>query len=238
MADPADFGVRLRRQRERRGVSLQHIAHDTKINSSLLADLERGDLSRWPAGIFGRAFVRSYAEAIGLEPREVLTEFVRLVPANEGLPPPSSGPHEEPLLPGWSFKGSQTGFRPAAPDGGAIRLTFAEPEASVRLRVPRWGRRFAASAADGAMLLAGAAIGLLIIGPGGWLPGLAVVAVALVVLASTVLGTTPGRRLFNPPTHLRAARRPGRDRGRPRPPLVDRRDSSEPAASERQRFLS
>jgi transcriptional regulator with XRE-family HTH domain len=208
MTDPADFGVRLRHQRERRGVSLEHIAHETKINSSLLADLERGQLSRWPAGIFGRAFVRAYAEAVGLDPREVLIEFLRLVPADEGLPPPPSpSPDEEPRLPGWTFKGSQTGFRPSAPDGAALRLTFAEPEASFRLRVPGW-RKFAANVTDGAMLLAGAAIGLLIIGPGGWLPGLAGVAVALVVLASAVLGTTPGQRLFNPPTDLRAARHP------------------------------
>jgi transcriptional regulator with XRE-family HTH domain len=148
MTDSADFGLRLRRQRERRGVSLQDIAHETKINRSLLADLERGDLSQWPAGIFGRAFVRSYAEAVGLEPREVLTEFLRLVPADEGLPLPSPGPDEEPSLTGWTFKASQTGIRPAVPNGAALRLTFAEPEPSVRLRLPKWGRSAAASATD------------------------------------------------------------------------------------------
>jgi hypothetical protein len=84
------------------------------------------------------------------------------------------------------------------------------------------------------MLLAGGVIGLLALGPAGWLPGLTVAAIALVVLASTVLGTTPGRRLFNPSTHLPVVWRPGHKRDRPRPPLFDRRDSSKPAASERQ----
>jgi transcriptional regulator with XRE-family HTH domain len=215
MTDSADLGVRLRRQRERRGVSLQDIAQETKISSRLLADLERGDLSRWPAGIFGRAFIRSYAEAVGLEPREVLIEFLQLVPADEGLPPAALDPEEAPLLSGWTFKGGQTGVPPAPAEGAAFRLTFAEPEANVRLRASSWGRQVAASVADGTMLLAGAAIGLLTIGPGGWLPGLTVAAVALVILASTVLGTTPGRRLCNPSRLLPVVRGPGRKHDRP-----------------------
>ena len=53
------FGRRLRDQRERHGVALESIAATTKINASLFAALERGDLSAWPSGIFRRAFVRA-----------------------------------------------------------------------------------------------------------------------------------------------------------------------------------
>jgi transcriptional regulator with XRE-family HTH domain len=226
MTDAVQFGVQLRRHRERRGVSLAHIAHETKISRSLLSDLERGNLSRWPAGIFGRAFLRSYAEAVGLEPREVLTEFLGIVPAPEGLlSPKSTDSDEEPLLPGFTFKLSQAGFRRAAPDG-TLRLTLAEPVARVRLRVGLFGRWFAAIGTDGAILLAGAAIGRLVIGPDGWLPGVAAVAVAIVVLGSTILGTTPGRRLFSPPLHARRARPSAASA---LPPLIDR-ESPEAAA--------
>jgi transcriptional regulator with XRE-family HTH domain len=224
MTDPADFGLRLRRQRELRGVSLQHIADDTKINSSLLADLERGDLSRWPAGIFGRAFIRSYAEAVGLEAGQVLTEFVRLLPPDEGLPVPSPGPDQEPLLPGWTFKGSETRLGPVGSHaGGPIRLTLAEPETAARVRLRRVLRPLAAVVVDSALLVAGAAIGVLVVGSSGWLVGLAISAVAVVVAASTVLGTTPGRRLLNPPTHLRPVRP---NRRRLTPPRVGPGDSS------------
>ena len=77
------FGRRLRDQRERQGVTLEAIAADTKINASLLAALERGDVSAWPAGIFRRAFVRGYATAIGEAPEQVVAEFGRLFPDPE-----------------------------------------------------------------------------------------------------------------------------------------------------------
>jgi transcriptional regulator with XRE-family HTH domain len=72
------FGRHLREQRERAGVTLDAIASSTKIKSSLLAALERGDISAWPAGIFQRAFVREYARAIGLAPEPVVAEFVSI----------------------------------------------------------------------------------------------------------------------------------------------------------------
>ena len=66
------FGRRLRDARERKGIALEAVAESTKIKMSLLAGLERGDVSRWPNGIFRRAFVREYAAAIGLQPATVL----------------------------------------------------------------------------------------------------------------------------------------------------------------------
>lgn len=69
------FADRARRQRERRGVTLEAIAQSTKIPASLFAGLERGDCSRWPAGVYSRAYVRAYAEAIGLEPNEAVEDF-------------------------------------------------------------------------------------------------------------------------------------------------------------------
>jgi transcriptional regulator with XRE-family HTH domain len=79
------FGRRLRSQRERRGIRLETIAASTKIKASLLADLERDDVSKWPNGIFRRGFVREYAAAIGLAPETVVAEFVTLFP-DEGAP--------------------------------------------------------------------------------------------------------------------------------------------------------
>ena len=74
------FGRRLRDQRERAGITLGAIADATKIKRSLLEELERGDLSTWPGGIFRRAFMRAYATAIGLPPESVVEEFVQVFP--------------------------------------------------------------------------------------------------------------------------------------------------------------
>jgi transcriptional regulator with XRE-family HTH domain len=74
------FGRRLKDQRERHGVTLETIAATTKISASLLAALERGDVSAWPGGIFRRAFVREYATAIGVAPEPLVAEFAKLFP--------------------------------------------------------------------------------------------------------------------------------------------------------------
>jgi transcriptional regulator with XRE-family HTH domain len=69
------FGDRARRQRERRGVTLEAIAKSTKVSKSLFAALERGDCSRWPGGVYSRAYIRAYAEAIGMDPNEAVEDF-------------------------------------------------------------------------------------------------------------------------------------------------------------------
>jgi transcriptional regulator with XRE-family HTH domain len=74
------FGGRLRAQRESQQLALAAIAEETKINLALLDGLERDDLSRWPGGLFRRAYVRTYAQKIGLDPEQVVREFTELYP--------------------------------------------------------------------------------------------------------------------------------------------------------------
>jgi transcriptional regulator with XRE-family HTH domain len=74
------LGARLRRRREEQRIALDTIADQTKIKLSLLEALERDDASRWPSGIFRRAYIRAYAAAIGLDPDEVVREFLELHP--------------------------------------------------------------------------------------------------------------------------------------------------------------
>jgi hypothetical protein len=69
------LGERLKRQRERRGITLESISQATKVAASLYAGLERGDCSRWPAGLYGRAYARAFAEAIGMNGDEVVEDF-------------------------------------------------------------------------------------------------------------------------------------------------------------------
>src|SRR3954463_12800686 len=49
-----NFGRRLRDHRERHQITLDAIATATKIKPSVLAELERGEVSTWPSGIFRR----------------------------------------------------------------------------------------------------------------------------------------------------------------------------------------
>ena len=77
---PGSFGSKLRDARELRGMSLRQIANATKISVSVLEALERNDISRLPGGIFGRAFVRSYAVEVGLDPEETIRDFISQFP--------------------------------------------------------------------------------------------------------------------------------------------------------------
>jgi transcriptional regulator with XRE-family HTH domain len=74
------FGARLRSQRETQGVALDEISRQTKIKVSLLEALERDDLSHWPHGLFGRAYLRAYAKAVRVDPEPLMREFVELHP--------------------------------------------------------------------------------------------------------------------------------------------------------------
>lgn len=82
---PESFGARLRQRREERQIDLLAIAAQTKIKLALLEALERDDVSQWPAGIFRRAYIRTYAHAIGLEPDVVLREFLEVHPEPAGV---------------------------------------------------------------------------------------------------------------------------------------------------------
>jgi len=83
----SDFGQKLRAARERRGVSLRDISERTKFSVASLEALERGDASRLPGGIFARAFVRSYAAEVGLDPEATVREFIERFDVE---PPPSA----------------------------------------------------------------------------------------------------------------------------------------------------
>ena len=136
MEERKDFGSALCRERERQGLSLEAVAEKTKINIALLAGLERGDLARWPSGIFRRAFVRAYAETVGLRASDVVLAFERCFPEQD----------EDGVVNVPAFE------RLDAPDG--LRLTLASrPRPSSRV----WGLRVAAAACDAAVVLGGGA---------------------------------------------------------------------------------
>jgi cytoskeleton protein RodZ len=79
-----DFGTFLRQAREKRGLTLQQVAIATKISARVLEALERNDPSKLPGGIFSRAFVRSYAKEVGLDPEAAVASFVAAFPDDSG----------------------------------------------------------------------------------------------------------------------------------------------------------
>ncbi len=133
---PETFGHRLRQQREQRGIELATIADDTKVNVSLFEALERDDVSRWPAGIFRRSFVRAYARAVGLDPDATVREFLDAhpdpaceapeLPVDAPLPPRSESTGGIRSRIGSTFR-ALTGDRSAADTPSFGRLAVGAP---------------------------------------------------------------------------------------------------------------
>ena len=80
MTPQETFISRLRRHRERNHISLEEIVSQTRIKREQLEAFERGDLEKWPRGIYARAWVRGYASIIGLDPIDTVDEFCKLFP--------------------------------------------------------------------------------------------------------------------------------------------------------------
>ena len=114
------LGARLKAERESRGFTLAQIAESTKIPHALLQALERNDLSRWPKGLYRRAFFRSYVTALGLPAEPLVVEFARLFPDDSD----STAFPDEP----------SPGDPDAAPADAPLALSWAGPSTSHRTR--------------------------------------------------------------------------------------------------------
>ena len=77
MSPQETFVTRLRRHRQKCRISLEELAEDTRVKKEMLEALENNDLSKWPRGVYARAWIRSYAWVVGLDPDDTVDEFCR-----------------------------------------------------------------------------------------------------------------------------------------------------------------
>jgi cytoskeletal protein RodZ len=95
--DVTTFGEFLRDARERRGLTIQQIASETRIPWRHLEALEHGNLDAVPAGVYRRAEIRAYADAVGLDRTLALTQYDHAMESSSQQPeaavgaPPSTG---------------------------------------------------------------------------------------------------------------------------------------------------
>lgn len=70
------FGEKLRKQRERRGLSLDAISNTTKISTRMLRAIEDEHFDQLPGGVFNKGFVRAYARQVGLDEEDTIAEYL------------------------------------------------------------------------------------------------------------------------------------------------------------------
>jgi cytoskeleton protein RodZ len=86
-----ELGAKLRDERERRGIGIDEIEAETRIRAKFLLALEEERFDVLPGPAYVRAFVRDYAEQLGLDPQELVAELndrPDLVPDEVVMVPP------------------------------------------------------------------------------------------------------------------------------------------------------
>lgn len=76
----SELGQLLRKARMEQGISLEQLQEITKIRKRYLECIEEGDYNALPGSFYVRAFIKSYAEAVGLDPAEVLSLYRNVLP--------------------------------------------------------------------------------------------------------------------------------------------------------------
>ena len=80
-----EFGKTLRAAREAKGYTIGQIAEVTRLMPSMVEDLEKENFSRIAAPIYGRGFVKLYCEAVGLDPKPLVAEFMEIFSGNRDV---------------------------------------------------------------------------------------------------------------------------------------------------------
>lgn len=87
-----ELGKRLREAREEKQISLDELQEMTKIQKRYLIGIEEGNYAIMPGNFYVRAFIRQYAEAVGLDPDELFEQYKQDIPQSyqEDIPQPLS----------------------------------------------------------------------------------------------------------------------------------------------------
>ncbi|QNR69327.1 helix-turn-helix domain-containing protein [Paenibacillus peoriae] len=79
----SELGQQLKEARLQKGLSLDDVQEMTKIRKRYLEAIETGDYKVLPGSFYVRAFIKTYAETVGLNPDEILEGHQSNVPEPE-----------------------------------------------------------------------------------------------------------------------------------------------------------
>jgi hypothetical protein len=81
----ASIGTTLREERIRLGLGIDQVEADTKIRAKYLMALEDERFEALPGTAYARAFLRDYAEQLGLDPQELVNRLNAVVGADDDV---------------------------------------------------------------------------------------------------------------------------------------------------------
>ncbi|MDA2383027.1 DUF4115 domain-containing protein [Bacillus cereus] len=78
-----ELGQKLKEAREAKGLSIDQLHEITKIQKRHLVAIEEGNYDLLPGAFYARAFIKQYADAVGLNGEELLVEHQSTIPQSE-----------------------------------------------------------------------------------------------------------------------------------------------------------
>ena len=109
MTDMFSPGATLRAAREKRRLSVAEVAEGTRIKAHVVKAIENNDFSGIAAPLYGKGFIRLYAEFVGIDPEPLVRDYLERharvvrpslksgnpaaapsVPSEQGVPAPST----------------------------------------------------------------------------------------------------------------------------------------------------
>ncbi|HDR8485945.1 TPA: helix-turn-helix domain-containing protein [Bacillus cereus] len=78
-----ELGQKLKEAREAKGLSIDQLHEITKIQKRHLVAIEEGNYDVLPGAFYARAFIKQYADAVGLNGEELLVEHQSTIPQSE-----------------------------------------------------------------------------------------------------------------------------------------------------------
>lgn len=137
------LGQQLRDAREARGKTPSEVAAATRMKVQIVEDLEQEDFKRIAAPIYGKGFIRLYAEHVGLDPVPLVNEYMELHASAEAKTPSlvgaSSGRTSPSSKPAPAQNGRQRGDAPEQDLFATGELEEEEPAWRPALEVPAAG---------------------------------------------------------------------------------------------------
>ncbi|WP_176222243.1 helix-turn-helix domain-containing protein [Tuberibacillus sp. Marseille-P3662] len=76
----SELGQLLKETRDNQNMTLEDLQEITKIQKRYLEAIENGDYTKLPGKFYARAFVKSYAEAVGLDPYDLFEQYDHELP--------------------------------------------------------------------------------------------------------------------------------------------------------------
>ena len=135
-----EFGKSLRLAREAKGYTIAQLAEITRMAPKTVQELEEENISHIAAPIYGRGFVKLYCEAVGLEAKPFIDEFMAIYRGERDVgirervvhepptPNPQSAPESEPTTADYAASMPESAPLPgAAPMPEVAPITDSEP---------------------------------------------------------------------------------------------------------------